>query len=392
MNRQEIDRGIYTVVGAGAYGLDQLRWIYTAGPRSTSHKEGPRIGFIFWDAPDFSESVRLLNELHYKFDGTGLEIAAGLNLTPWGTVSGEDKNFRYDTRGINRFGEACVVTNTKLYYINSGMQWNDVSHPKSPLLEKLESRDENRMKYEDGSPVQRVLQPPSNRLPKRFQGMFGSDKNGVLYLSYHAPEVRDYREQNLHGVAEAIASFAKAHHDLYLGTCLENEVDFPGAWIAGDKTTDWGEFARRERERRGLDLGEFNLATVQEVLETNVRIFAEHGVTKLYTNQSIEDAEHRSSPLSTALVEGANVGVTAWRMGNRELYVGASELAKANGRRWALPIFNPLSLIDVDIITEFQRILSYQPDLIGIYNWWPHFPGYGVRGLPLEGVVKAYTR
>lgn len=378
MNKERLHRMAYTGVGYAAHYLDEMR-VKPPITSNSSNQEGPHILFTFWDAPGYRKSRELMEELQGKFGGSGLPIGIGLFVRPWANVLSRSIDYVYDRNHNTGFKEAAAETKTPVLFIAAGMQWNEVTYPKSPLLQKLEERDENLMRYADGTRVQRVFQPPSDKLPSALRGLFGTDKNGVVYLDYNAPEVEHYREKNLRLVAKDIQDFARNYPGLYLGACVENEVDFPGTWVTGDRELEVG-----SQEDR--------IEIVREVLETNVRIFKEAGLTNIYTNQSIEDAENRGSPLSTAFIEGANVGITTWKTGNISTFNQAAELAKQHGVNWALPITNPLSFTEHANLVELTNAKLFNPKFIGFYNWWPHFPGYGVRGMVLEKVIKALTK
>ncbi len=373
----EFDRVAYTVLGAAKYSLDKLRRKPTGSPRDNPQRENPHIVFTFWDAPTYPQSVALMYELHSKFGENGLPIGAGLFVRPMGDIKTED-DYSYDPTKLENFLRAAAYTYTPVFIITSGMHWTEVAYKKSPLLRMLEASDGNLMRYEDGTRVQRKLQPPGGFL----DGHFGSDRNGVLYLSQLAPEVKRYRERNLDQMAKVVGEFAGRYPNLFLGISTENEVDYPGKWITGGKKVDGG---------ADNTLRQF---TIARVLRRNVEIFLDAGipVTRIYTNQSVEDEENRASPLSTANIPDSNIGITAWRTGKFDLYRRARNLAQERGKRWALILTNPLSLDQRINAEELTAAIECGPDIIGLYNWWPHFWGYGIRGMPLEKAVQTFTR
>ena len=377
MDSEKLHRLAYTAVGFAAHHLDEMR-VKTPPPKQQStHSEGPHILFTFWDAPSYERSKVLLDELQGKFAGNGLDIGAALFVRHMGNVGREPK-YEYDKNHIWGFCNAAVDTGTKVFFITSGTHWTEVVAQPSPLLRMLEGEDDNLMKYDDGTRIPRVLQPPSNYLPKPLRGMFGTDRNGVLYLSHHSPEVETYDERNLRLLAESVKVFANLHPELYLGISIKNEVDYPGHWITRGK----------KLEDEDLD----RVEVVKGVLAKNVEIFRDVGLTNIYTNQSVEDAENRGSPLSTAFIEGANVGITTWRTGNINTYHQAAELAMEHSVDWALPICNPLAFtLDANLF-ELVSAVHLNPKFIGVYNWWPHFTGYGVRGMALEQALRNLTR
>lgn len=372
----KLERLLYTAKGLVSYALDgrSERNLNFSQP----HFRGkPHIVFTFWDAPEYGQSVTLMRELRHRFAGEGLPIGAGLFIRPMGDVL-EGRDYAYDLAKLNSFLKAATYISTPVFIITSGMHWTEVSYKQSPLLRMLEDRDENLMKFEDGSRVLRKLQPPGNFL----HGHFGSDKNGVLYLSSHASEVRRYRERNLGQMAEVVAEFADHYPNLFLGISTENEVDYPGKWITGGKKVEDGtDDAYRQR-------------AVMRVLRRNVEILLDAGIPKgkIFTNQSVEDAINRASPLATADIADSNIGITAWRTGNFDLYRQARNLAWERGKRWALVLTNPLSLNARVNADELRAAIEYDPDIIGLYNWWPHFWGYSIRGMPLAKAVETFTR
>lgn len=374
----EIDRAIYTARGALAYHLDRgsSSPIYT----KQDGKKGPHIVFNFWYAPEYHKAKELLGDLKARFSGDGLPIGVGLFVRPMGDVIvGEDLfYYSYNPQGTLGFLEAAVESEMPIFINTCGMQWTEVAYAKSPLIRMLERRVKNQMRYEDGTRVQRKLQPPANYLPGAFlRSLFRADANGVVYFSNYVPLVQAYRERSLHLMAEAVAPFAKKHPELWLGISTENEVDFPGVWITGGKKL--AVYGDREME-------------VKRVLKRNVEIFQEAGLARIYTNQSVEDAENRGSPLSTTVIDGSEVGITVWRTANHDLYRETQSLAQKYGRRWAIPIMNPLSLSYEANVRELKVAIDFGPDLIGVYCWWPHFWGYDIKGLPLERAIKSLTR
>lgn len=342
-----------------------------------------RILFTFWYAPEYKIAKSLLEDLGDRFLGNGLEIGVGLFTRPMGDVQGED--FDYDSGGLEEFCEAAIRTSMPVAFYTSGYQWTEVAYKKSPLLAKLEERDENLLKFKDGTRVPRKLQPPAQYIPGFLRGPLGLDQNGVLYLNPNSSEFMDYRYRNLSQYASRVAQFfAKDYPDLYLGISTENEIDYPGFWITKGREVDVGEHNEK------TDYA-FKYNKVVSILQREVDIFKEAGLTNIYTNQSVEDAKNRASPLATADIPGANIGITAWRRGNRELFVRANTLAKQRNKKWALQVTNPSSLDYVDCDKEFLCMLQNDPAFIGFYNWWPHFPRYGIKGLALERVIRDHT-
>lgn len=311
------------------------------------------------------------------FGISGWPIGAGLFTRPMGDVS-EGIDYAYKPEKINKFLKAAVETQMPVFFITSGMHWTEVCYRESPLLRMLEAREDCLMRFVDGTRVPRKLQPPGDYL----HGHFGSDKNGVLYLSHHSLSVKMYRERNLAQMAAVVAEFADHHPNLFLGISPENEVDYPGEWITGGRKVDDGaDLSSRQR-------------TVTRVLRRNVEIFLDAGIPKdkIYTNQSVEDEESRASPLSTADIPDSNIGITVWRTGNFKLYNQARNLADERGKRWALVLTNPLSLNPKVNAAELGAAIDCGPDIIGLYNWWPHFWGYSIRGMPLAKAVETFTR
>lgn len=374
-----LERIPYTIRGAVSYALDlsNLQRRGNSGESPYKYRGVPHIVFTFWDAPEYVETTKLMSELRYRFRGEGLPIGAGLFTRPMGDVlAGRD--YAYDPRKLNMFLKAAADTRTPVFIITSGMHWSEVSYKQSPLLRMLEKGDDRVMKFEDGSRVPRKLQPPGNYL----RGYFGSDKNGVLYLSHDSPGVKLYRERNLRQMADAVTEFTRRHPNLFLGISTENEVDYPGEWITGGKKVD-----------DGAD-GAYRQRTVMRVLRRNVEILLDAGIpkAKIFTNQSVEDGINRASPLATADIADSNIGITTWRTGNFDLYRQARNLAWERGKRWALVLTNPLSLNARVNADELRAAIAYYPDIIGLYNWWPHFWGYSIRGMPLAKAVETFTR
>ena len=371
----ELERLTYTARGAASYFLDQRLDLLSYAPQPIIVRK-PHIVFTFWKAPEYPQATILMRELQVRFEGDGLPIGVGLFTRPMGDVMTEKRrDFAYDPQGLNDFLQAAVDTDMPVFINTSGMQWTEVAYSRSPLLGKLEARAENLLRYSDGTRVKRKLQPPGDKL----HGLFGSDANGVLYLSPSAPEVRDYRERNLAQMAEAIKPFSDQHPDLFLGVSTENEVDSPGVWITGGK-----KLAAADEKSKKWD--------VINVLRRNIKIFQDAGLPNIYTNQSLEDAVNRASSLWTAASEGSNIGITTWRRGNMKLYSQTQVLAGGVGIKWALVVSNPLSLSEYANFWELQQAIYCRPAFIGLFNWWPHFWGYSVRGMPLEAAIKAFTR
>lgn len=371
-----LERLHYTAQGFVSYALDRVgnrrrRWDSSESP----YKEKPHIVFTFWDAPEYRQTSELMGELQLRFGGEGLPIGVGLFTRPMGDVL-EGDDYAYDPTKLNRFLKAAVYHLIPVFIITSGMHWTEVAHGKSPLLGMLEGRNENLMQFEDGSRVQRKLQPPGNFL----HGHFGSDRNGVLYLSHHSPKVKYYRERNLGQMAKVVGSFADRYSNLFLGISTENEVDYPGKWITGGK-----------KVKGGID-NIYRQLTIARVLRRNVEIFLDSGIPKIYTNQSVEDEVNRASPLSTTDIPDSNIGITAWRTGNGDLYRRARDLARERGKRWALVLTNPLSLNQRVNVEELTAAIECGSEIIGLYNWWPHFWGYSIRGMPLAKVIQTFTR
>ena len=371
----ELERLAYTARGALSYYMDQKPDAYPVKPQY-DQKRNTHIVFTFWKAPEYPQAKMLMRELQARFKGDGLPIGVGLFTRPMGDVTAEKKrDFAYDPQGLNDFLQAAVDTDMPVFINTSGMQWTEVAYKGSPLLRHLEERGPNWMKLEDGSRVKRKLQPPGTLL----RGLFGSDSNGVLYLSPGSPEVKYYRERNLAQMAEAIKPFSDQYPDLFLGVSTENEVDYPGKWITGGK-----KLAAADEERKKWD--------VRNVLKRNIKIFQDAGLPNIYTNQSVEDAVNRGSPLGTAALEGSNIGITTWRRGNMKLYNQTQSLAGGAGIKWALVVSNPLSLSEYENFWELQQAIYCRPAFIGLYNWWPHFWGYSIRGMPIERAVRSFTK
>lgn len=373
----KLERILYTIRGPASYALD-LRNHQRSGDSSASpYRIKPHIVFTFWDAPEYTEAFKLMGELRHRFGGEGLPIGAGLFTRPMGDVS-VGRDYAYDPRKLNMFLKAAAVTRTPASIITGGMHWTESTYAESPLLRMLEAREDCLMRFVDGTRVPRKLQPPGGYL----RGYFGSDKNGVLYLSHNSWAVKMYRERNLGQMATVVAEFARNYPYLFLGISTENEVDYPGEWITGgkkiDDDADW----------------EFRQRTVMRVLRRNVEIFLDAGIpkNKIYTNQSVEDEENRASPLATADIPDSNIGITTWRTGNFKLYRQAKNLAEERGKRWALVLTNPLSLNSRVNAEELRAAIDCGPDIIGLYNWWPHFWGYGIRGMPLVKAVESFTK
>ena len=258
----EFDRVAYTVFGAAQYSLNKLHRVPKENSRDKPQRESPHIVFTFWDTPTYPQSVALMYELRRKFEGNGLPIGAALFVRPMGDVRAED-NYSYDPLRLKDFLRAASSTETPVFIITSGMHWTEVAYKKSLLLRMLEAEESNLMKFEDGTRVKRKLQPPGGLLG----GLFGSDSNGVLYLSHHSTAVRSYRERNLSQLAAAISPFANTYPGLFLGIAAENEVDYPGEWIAGGKKAGYCEASNREFEYATyLSFDEFRRITVKKVL------------------------------------------------------------------------------------------------------------------------------
>lgn len=362
----------YTARGAVSYLKDYSQrtcQLSTRIPHFEEKGDLPTIVFTFWYPPSPIQAKYLMNELHRKFKDCKLPIGVGLFTRPMGDVKKSIyDDHDYDSTGLTNFLEAAVETSTPVFINTSGMQWTEVAYQQSPLLQMLESRPENLMMLSNGKRVQRKLQPPGNLL----RGRLGSDPNGVLYLSPHANEVKDYRYRNLFQMAAAIYPFADKHPELFLGISTENETDYPGSWITGNETVE----------------ETHQIAVVKNLLRANIRTFQKAGLTKIYTNQSVEDASHRASPLETADIPESQIGITAWRTGNEALYKQTAEMAQKANKDWALVITNPLSLNQETNIQAIQSALKFNPRFIGLYNWWPHFWGYGIRGLALEKAIN----
>lgn len=381
------ERLLYTGAGALSYLKDRPKDILETIPIAT-RKDLPRFVFTYWNTPSLEdETILSMNDLHSRFEG--LPIGAGLFVRPMGDVVPEE-DYVYNPRKLNRFLEAADTTSTPVFIITSGMHWTEVANSKSPLLRMLEQKDENLMKYQDGSRVQRKLQPPGNLL----RGCLGSDRNGVLYLSPFAKDVVKYRARNLYQLANAIKPFADEHPDIFLGISVENEVDFPGNWITKGKEVQggWHNSCTDPEAETEIPFESIKSNAVRHILQQNVDIFRSAGLTKIYTNQSFEDAENRGSPLSTADIEGSNIGITTWRTGNQDLYNIVCGWAKYKDKNWALVISNPLSLDISKNIQELKDAIQYKPTIIGLYNWYPHFWGYGIRGMALEKALKSLAR
>lgn len=381
------ERLLYTAAGALSNLRDRPKSVRDTIPIST-RKDIPRFVFTYWDTPTSEEEVIFsMNDLHKRF--RGLPIGVGLLVRPMGDVV-PTRDYAYNPSKLNTFLEAAQTTSTPVFIITSGMHWTEVAYSKSPLLRMLEQNSENLMKYKDGSRVQRKLQPPGNYL----RGYFGSDGNGVLYLSHYAEEVVKYRERNLFQLAKAVKPFADERPNLFEGISVENEVDFPSNWITKGKLVDVG-LPHKLSDKPDANSETFEnlkIRAVRDILQKNVDIFRKAGLTKIYTNQSFEDAENRGSPLSTADIEGSNIGITAWRTGNQKLYRDIGGWARYKNKNWALVISNPLSLDTATNINELRAAIDCQPDIIGLYNWYPHFWGYGIRGMTLEKALKSLAQ
>ncbi len=371
------ERARFTAEGAISY-LQNGPEIFPTNTQVVTKENLPRFVFTFWDVPQGNQPEVLMNELHGRFKD--LPLGVGVFVRPMGDVIPEE-DYAYNPRKLKAFLEAAVTTSTPVLIITSGMHWTEVAYSKSALIRMLEQKEENLMKYRDGSRVQRKLQPPGNLL----RGLLGTDANGVLYLSHYAEEVVKYRQRNLSQLADAVKPFADARPDLFLGISAENEVDYPGNWITKGKQIDDG------LPDSEIPFEDFKTKVVRDILRKNVDIFRSAGLTKIYTNQSFEDAGTRGSPLETTDIEGSNIGITAWRTGNQDLYGIMQGWAKYKGKNWALIISNPLSLNIATNIGELNAAIEYQPDFIGLYNWWPHFWGYGIRGMPLEEALKSFV-
>lgn len=368
-----LERALYTAAGAFASVVPFEQESSDLTPKYALGDK-PHIVFSFWDVPSEKKTGSLFVELKRKFEGNGLPIGVGLFTRPMGDVHEVDN--RYNPEKLQRFLDVCVNTNMPVFINTSGMHWTDVAYQRSSLIHMLEQNPKNLLYYTDGTRVQRKVQPPGNIL----KGLFGSDRNGVVYFSPFASEVNDYHSRNLFDMAQTMRAFQEDNPQLYLGTSTPNEIDVPGNWITGGKSIDWSQ-SHGSVER-----------IVYEQVSQSVAILTEAGLTNIYTNQSLEDGVARGSTLHTADVAGSNIGITAWKTGNEQLFAVTEDLARKKNKNWALAITNPLSLDVNTNIQALQAALRHNPTFIGIYNWWPHFWGYGVRGMPLEAAIKVFTK
>ncbi len=373
----DLDKARYVLEGVAGYYIDHNSFSPELPQNSSDPNTAlPHILFNFWYPPEEQKAEKYFRELQNRFQGDKCPIGAGVFVRPAGDVLAE-KDYEYDPEGLEGFFEAAIKTDMPVWINVSGIQWTEVCYKSSPLLRRLETKSENLMWLKDGNQVPTKLQPPADILPGFLRGRFGFDGNGVTYFDYQAPEVQEYHERNLAQMAEVVSDFAGSYPKLFLAITTGNETDGPGQWII------------RNRQVRGHEGGE---GVVRERLERDVQIYQEAGLSHIYTNQSVADAETRWSPLSTANIEGANIGVTAWGLGNEALYMETAMLAWQKRKTWAVPVMNPRSLDYESCTDELGRAIFWKPDAVGIYNWWPHFWGYGVRGLPLQNAIRSFTR
>ena len=363
-----LDRALYTIEGAFNYHLDSLRNKRLAGRTPGQTLVGgnkTQLFFHFWYVPDSKEETkRLMNELQVRFASCTLPIGASVFVRPKGDVNPND-DYSYDSRKLEYFLGVAKKMGMQVGIVTSGMHWTEVAYYKSPLIRMLEQDSANLMYLEDEISVPRKFQPPGQLL----RGFLGSDRNGVVYLSPDSEQVRHYRERNLAQMAQLVGT----HPEQVRYITTENEVDLPGTWIIGERKVIEPELS------------------VEEILQQNVGIFHEAGIPPeiIYTCQSIEDPETRSSNLPTTNIPGSQIGITIWRTGNGEDYKRVAELAGSQNKNWALVVTNPLSRrIDVNL-AEINATLEHSPSFIGFYNWWPHFWGYGIRGMALEEAIKS---
>lgn len=439
------NRAVYTGVGFLRHYLDEVlrpkprdSELRDLAPIQNHYDESKTyVLFIFGYAPPYEKAERLFLELKSRFVVSGdiALIGASCSVRTMADVKGAEEDYRFDGKSLEGFLEAAEETNMPVFIISSGIQWSEVVYNKSPLIKMLESDLDNCMLFNDGKRVPRRLQPPAD-IPVigKIIGKSGlGDRNGVVYLSMHSPQVLKYQERNLREMADIVADFNKKNPDLLIGVSVENEVDFPGTWIRKDRFADYGFYAVRafrnyvekrfdgnwkrfceefpgpsskctdfralepprvykEGDEFWEDLWQsFRVDSVINRVKASVDILRSAGIpsNKIYTHQSVEDAYKRASPLETADIDGSQIGVACWRTGNSELFARVNELAKSKQKKWALLTFNPLSDYQ-GCCQELEFALANNVHIINAYNWWPHFLGYGVRGMPFEKALKDF--
>lgn len=418
------NRAVYTGIGFLRHHLDEVlhpkpqdQELKALAPIHNPYDSSKTyILFSFWYAPRYEETRRRFLELKSRFaiSGDTVSIGASCFVRTMADVKSVEHDYGFDGSGLEGFLRAAQDTNMPVFIIPSGIQWSEVVYNKSPLIEMLERDSKNCMFFNDNTKVPRRYQPPADIGLIRKLGI--GDSNGVVYLSMYSPQVVKYQERNLKEMANIVADFSQGRPDLFIGVCVENEVDFPGEWVGGDRFADYGFYAvhefRKYVEKRFKEYWEglepprvfdpndkfwkelwqpFRVDSVITRIKASVDILKSAGITadKIYTHQSVEDAYKRASPLETADIEHSQIGIASWRTGNSELFDDVNELAKSKQKKWALLAFNPLSDY-TGCYQELEDAYENGAHIINAYNWWPHFLGYGIRGMPFERAIEDF--
>ncbi len=348
----------------------------------------------FWDIPKDETLRKELDEIKHRF-GIGNEhyrSGVAVFVRTFGDVRG--KNHDFDSEKLERFINTCIQMNTPFFIITSGIQWTEVCFGTSPLMQKLRQNPSNLLKLSDGSSINGRRQP----------GL--QDRNGLTYFCMYSQEVIDYWDKNLRQMAEVVAKYSQ--HTLFRGICNEQETDMPGNWAAKGRDSDYNPdfIAAYSRFLNGFgnslnhseaairDMWDkFKVYTVRNRIESSAKIIAEAGVpkSKIFTHISTEDEKMRGSPLETGIVENAGNLGTVWWGGHFTIndMVNASEYACDNNKGWGILASNPRSLDPSVSKTFLEASVFLGANPIVLYcGGDKHFVGYGLKGLPIEDVVR----
>ncbi len=404
-----LDRGVFAVRGALSYYLSGLSG---SGVHSSNHPvaEGSRPIYIlpsFWYAPDKRTAARELREMKMRL-GEGndrFRLGVSVFVRHMGDVAGND--FHYGPSSLEGFFEACISERVPVFINPSGVQWTEVAYRESPLIKKLMQSNENRVMLKDSEG--NIFPAPRKRQPG-FQ-----DKNGLSYLCMYSPEVQHYWNRNLAELAGVVSSFASQNPGLFVGMSTENEKDLPGKWAGGrvlgsDYNSDYNSHfvsAHHSAQYGGNDISwnGFRVFSVRlrNILSANILRAAGIPKERIYTHISTEDAETRASPLEVGIVGSAgNLGVVWWGAGKfpSDSLAAAKSAAVGAGNSFGTPYCqgfgilaaNPLSFSPAASRIFLEEAVQLGANPIVLYCWWPHFVGYGIKGLPLESAVRDLLR
>ncbi|MFH1399506.1 MAG: hypothetical protein ABIG95_05335 [Candidatus Woesearchaeota archaeon] len=408
--------------------------------RSFDNANRVLLAVSYWDHRGVGEEELLrLKHRFLKYWGGAASLAVAVFVRPLAEVSRPEYNF--STGGLELFFELCKRTNMPVIVNICGSQWEEVCYDRSELISKLTSNPDNLMLMENDAIVPRRFQSPGDiGLVRLLAGRwpYSVDQNGVQYFSLWSDEVNRVHARNLGQLAEVVARFFEERPDLAVAISTPNERSFPGRWEIGDHTADYGvhaihafrdyvrslfqndwlEFETEFPDMVGIQAGfhavepprvfdpsskiwmlwqEFREYSVTQAVQIDVNVLLEAGIPSelVYThqscNQAYADPYRRASPLKTAAVDGANIGMVSWGLGNTDFYNNVAALAVDESKQWGLFASNPLSLSRKACYNELRAAVDNGAHVIVVYNYGPErspFLGYGVLGMPVMSAMQ----